>query len=187
MSAEVSTVTSVLSGGGVGGSNMIGMGLSARRADAASDPRIVVVPAILGASVACAWVGGVAALAKSTGDVDGSLHSLFLGGVAAWSLSTASLGPALPAYAADLAPERHRGLSTALFRSCGDAGFVLAPVGLGAFADCGSPPLAMGALAFGAASTGLTFAALGTPHPPISSLNTNMHNTKSELPLKREK
>ena len=50
-------------------------------------------------------------------------------------LSTASLGPALPAFAADLAPPRERGVATALFRSCGDVGFVLTPVAIGALAD----------------------------------------------------
>ena len=41
-------------------------------------------------------------------------------------------------YAASLAPPHARGLHTALFRSCGDVGFVLAPCGLGLLAEARS-------------------------------------------------
>lgn len=165
--------------------DLAAVGYSSRRADAVSDRRLVIVPSILGSSAACLWVGGVAALARGGGggggaEADGALltaggeiggdqallHAAFLSGVAAWSLATASMGPALPAYAADLAPEGRRGLSTALFRSCGDVGFVLTPVALGALADATSPPIAMAALAVGAASTGVAFGALGSPPTP---------------------
>lgn len=150
--------------GGMALVDLAAVGPTSRRADAVSDARVVVVPAILGAAAACAWVGAVASVARHDGDPDGSLHSLFLAGVAAWSVATASLGPTLPAYAAHLAPEGRRGIATALFRSCGDVGFVLTPVALGALADVTSPPAAMVALGGGAATAGLAFAALGTPH-----------------------
>ena len=45
------------------------------------------------------------------------------------------LGPAPAAYAADVAPEQARGLAMGLFRTFGDIGFVLGPVGLGLLAD----------------------------------------------------
>ncbi len=45
------------------------------------------------------------------------------------------LGPAPAAYAADVAPAQARGLAMGLFRTFGDIGFVLGPVGLGLLAD----------------------------------------------------
>ena len=48
---------------------------------------------------------------------------------------TGILGPAPAAYAADIAPPGMRGISMGLYRTFGDAGFVIGPVALGALAD----------------------------------------------------
>jgi DHA1 family multidrug resistance protein-like MFS transporter len=45
------------------------------------------------------------------------------------------LGPAPAAYAADVAPEKARGLAMGMFRTFGDIGFVVGPLGMGALAD----------------------------------------------------
>lgn len=90
-------------------------------------------------------------------------HDLFLAGVGSWSLGTALLGPALPAYAAGLAPPERRGLTIALFRSCGDVGFVAAPLALGAVSDFAGPPVAMLALAASAAAAASWFAIAARP------------------------
>lgn len=45
------------------------------------------------------------------------------------------VGPAPAAYAADIAPEGMRGVSMGLYRTFGDAGFVIGPVMLGSIAD----------------------------------------------------
>ena len=45
------------------------------------------------------------------------------------------LGPAPAAYAADVAPEQARGLAMGLFRTFGDIGFVIGPLGMGGLAD----------------------------------------------------
>jgi MFS family permease len=50
-------------------------------------------------------------------------------------LGTGIVGPAPAAYAADIAPPGLRGVSMGLFRTFGDAGFVIGPVLLGALAD----------------------------------------------------
>ncbi|KAL1518955.1 hypothetical protein AB1Y20_003225 [Prymnesium parvum] len=152
--------------------DLAAVGSSSSRADAVKDRRLVIVPAVIGASAGCAWVGAVAALAQGGDWPVGSLHSFFLGGVAVWSLSTASLGPALPAYVADLCPSAQRGLATALFRSCGDVGFVVTPVALGYLSDASSTPIAMATLSVAAASTGCLFAAFGTPVTPHASAST---------------
>ena len=84
-----------------------------------------------------------------------------MAGVLAWCLGTMALGPALPAYAASLAPNEARGLAIALFRSCGDLGFVVAPVALGVLADRVGTPAAMLALALGASASAGTFGVYG--------------------------
>jgi MFS family permease len=48
---------------------------------------------------------------------------------------TGILGPAPAAYAADIAPPGMRGITMGLYRTFGDAGFVIGPVALGALAD----------------------------------------------------
>lgn len=45
------------------------------------------------------------------------------------------LGPAPAAYAADVAPEKARGLAMGMFRTFGDIGFVIGPLGMGGLAD----------------------------------------------------
>lgn len=71
-------------------------------------------------------------------------------------LGTGIVGPAPAAYAADIAPEGMRGITMGLYRTFGDAGFVIGPVLLGWVADLSS----LGwALAFDAAIL-VTIAAL---------------------------
>jgi MFS family permease len=48
---------------------------------------------------------------------------------------TGILGPAPAAYAADIAPPGMRGVTMGLYRTFGDAGFVIGPVALGGLAD----------------------------------------------------
>ena len=50
-------------------------------------------------------------------------------------LGTGILGPAPAAYAADIAPPGMRGVTMGLYRTFGDAGFVIGPVALGGLAD----------------------------------------------------
>ncbi|KAJ1460590.1 major facilitator superfamily domain-containing protein [Pelagophyceae sp. CCMP2097] len=125
--------------------------------------RAITVPSLLGCAVAVALCGYVSVVdAGTVAPGEWSQHDLFLAS-ALWSLCTAARGPVLPAYAAALSPEAQRGASTALFRSCGDVGFVAAPVLLGACADAYGPREAMGALALSTAASAALFAAHGTP------------------------
>ena len=50
-------------------------------------------------------------------------------------IGTGILGPAPAAYAADIAPPGMRGITMGLYRTFGDAGFVIGPVALGGLAD----------------------------------------------------
>jgi len=50
-------------------------------------------------------------------------------------LGTGIVGPAPAAYAADIAPDGMRGVTMGLYRTFGDAGFVIGPVLLGSLAD----------------------------------------------------
>lgn len=50
-------------------------------------------------------------------------------------IGTGIVGPAPAAYAADIAPPGMRGITMGLYRTFGDAGFVIGPVALGALAD----------------------------------------------------
>lgn len=70
--------------------------------------------------------------------------SMFAASTEAWMFVSASvvlgigsgvLGPAPAAYAADVAPERARGLAMGMFRTFGDIGFVIGPLGMGGLAD----------------------------------------------------
>ena len=90
-------------------------------------------------------------------------HDVFLSGVLAWCVGTMAIGPALPAYAAALAPSNARGVAIALFRSCGDVGFVVAPVVLGLLADHAGTPAAMVALALSAGVSAGAFGVFGRP------------------------
>ena len=76
------------------------------------------------------------------------------------ALSTAALGPTLPAYAADLVPEAKRGLGLAAFRSAGDVGFVGAPLALGLCADAFGAPAALAGLAGASVASAGAFAVL---------------------------
>ena len=90
-------------------------------------------------------------------------HPQFLAAVALWSATTAALGPTLPSYAASLVPEASRGLGLAAFRSCGDVGFVVAPLALGLVADAAGAPAALLALSAGTAASAAAFAARARP------------------------
>ncbi len=59
-------------------------------------------------------------------------------------VATAMAGPAPAAYAADISPPHLRGLGMGMFRSAGDAGFMIGPPMLGAIADWTSYELALG-------------------------------------------
>ena len=72
---------------------------------------------------------GLSVFAFSTG------VSTFVLGAFVFGIGSGVLGPAPAAYAADVAPEKARGLAMGLFRTFGDVGFVIGPLGLGALAD----------------------------------------------------
>ena len=139
--------------------------------DYVSDRRLVAVPSLLATAVAVACVGCVAHAAEPS-------HDLFLASLSLWSLSTAFLGPTLPAFASDIAPPEHRALAISLFRSCGDLGFVVAPVALGLLQDDFGPRAASLCLASATALSALAFARYGALHPPpkvsISATTTQL-------------
>ncbi len=66
--------------------------------------------------------------------VSGNVWVFVLAGVI-HGVGTGIVGPAPAAYAADMAPPGSRGVTMGLFRTFGDAGFVIGPVLLGALAD----------------------------------------------------
>ncbi len=66
--------------------------------------------------------------------VSGEVWVFVLAGVL-HGLGTGVVGPAPAAYAADLAPADMRGMTMSLYRTFGDAGFVIGPVLLGSLAD----------------------------------------------------
>ncbi len=82
------------------------------------------------------------------------------------SIGTSIAGPAPAAYAADIAPERVRGLALGLYRSAGDAGFVLGPPLLGALADATSIGGGLWANAGLVAGSTLLFALVATETVP---------------------
>lgn len=84
--------------------------------------------------------------------------SFFLVASLALAVGTALLGPAPAAYAADIAPERSRGLAMGIFRSAGDLGFVTGPFLLGGLADLSSLRTALAANAVLIALSALAFA-----------------------------
>ena len=155
--------------GAMATADLLAVGAASRAADRAhGDARGVVLPGVLGSALACACIGALAAGWLPGGEpssaVEHARHPLFLAGVAAWAVATASVGPALPAFAAALAREpTHRGAYVALFRTSGDVGFVLAPLALGYLADYSGAPNAMVALAGVVASAAGVFSVLGKP------------------------
>ena len=155
--------------GAMATADLLAVGAASRAADRAhGDARGVVLPGVLGSALACACIGALAAGWLPGGEpssaVEHARHPLFLAGVAAWAVATASVGPALPAFAAALAREpAHRGAYVALFRTSGDVGFVLAPLALGYLADYSGAPNAMVALAGVVASAAGVFSVLGKP------------------------
>jgi MFS family permease len=60
---------------------------------------------------------------------------MFLTASVVLGIGSGVLGPAPAAYAADVAPEKARGLAMGLFRTFGDIGFVIGPLGMGGLAD----------------------------------------------------
>ena len=155
--------------GAMATADLLAVGAASRAADRAhGDARGVVLPGVLGSALACACLGALAAgwlpSGEPTSTVEHARYPLFLAGVAAWAVATASVGPALPAFAAGLAREpTHRGAYVALFRTSGDVGFVLAPLALGYLADYSGAPNAMVALAGVVASAAGVFSVLGKP------------------------
>ena len=156
--------------GAMATTDLVAVGAASRAADRAyGDARSIVVPGIIGSAMACACVGVLAGHVPPTASgleaLDGfeqMHHPLFLVGVGAWAAATASVGPALPAFAASLARQpAHRGAYVALFRTSGDIGFVLAPVALGYLADYSSAPNAMVVLAGVVASATSVFGVFG--------------------------
>jgi len=125
--------------------------------DKIADKRYVVCGSILGSAAGLLAVSWVAMAAEASGDPD---QLAFLGAVSLWALSTAALGPTLPAYAAELVPEAKRGLGLAAFRSEGDVGFVGAPLALGLCADAFGAPAALAGLAGASVASAGAFAVL---------------------------
>lgn len=60
---------------------------------------------------------------------------LFVAAAVVLGVGSGVLGPAPAAYAADVAPEKARGLAMGMFRTFGDIGFVIGPLGMGGLAD----------------------------------------------------
>lgn len=83
------------------------------------------------------------------------------------AIGTATIGPAPAAFVADIAPPDLRGLAMGLYRSAGDAGFLLGPIALGALADATSISIGLtaNAVLFVIATTQFGFAARERPIP----------------------
>jgi MFS family permease len=84
-------------------------------------------------------------------------------------LGTGIVGPAPAAYAADIAPPDMRGVSMGLYRTFGDAGFVIGPVLLGGLADIAGFGWALAFDAIVLVSIALLFAVFAreTLHRPV--------------------
>ena len=134
---------------------------AATLSDMVPDRRLVAVPSLLVTAFSVALVGCIAGAPEPN-------HQAFLGALALWAVSTAALGPTLPAFASDIAPKDHIGLAISLFRSCGDVGFVVAPLALGLILDEFGPQAAAMALATAVTASALSFARFGKP-PSLSS------------------
>ena len=137
--------------------DLAGVGPASWLSDKIADKRYVVCGSLVGSAAAVLAVAYVALQAEASGQPD---QLAFLGAVSLWALSTAALGPTLPAYAADLVPEAQRGLGLAAFRSAGDVGFVGAPLALGIVADAFGAPAALAGLAGASVASAGAFAVL---------------------------
>ena len=84
-------------------------------------------------------------------------HAGFLISAGLLALGTAVVGPAPAAYTADISPPELYGLSMGLYRTAGDAGFVLGPLLLGALADLTSIGWALAANGIIVAAAALFF------------------------------
>jgi MFS family permease len=93
----------------------------------------VIVPAGIAIS------GALVAMAGAESTVTFTVSAVAL------AIGTAALGPAPAAFASDIAPESLRGFAMGLYRSAGDAGFLLGPVLLGLLADRTSIQLGLAA------------------------------------------
>jgi dipeptide/tripeptide permease len=137
--------------------------LAAWLGDAVADRRRVVVPATLGC-----------AAAVSTIALGGADPHVFGGALLFWSLSTACVGPAVSAYAAEIVPKERRGLGVSLYRCAGDVGFVGAPFALGLVADFGGTQPALLLLGAATACCAGAFAHAGEPvqRAPATAVKT---------------
>jgi DHA1 family multidrug resistance protein-like MFS transporter len=149
------------SAGGLGGLfavmaiiNLLGVGPAAWVADRFGR-KWAIVPA--GVLVAAALL-----LMATAGD-----NQTFVAAALLLAIGTATIGPAPAAYVADIAPPDLRGLAMGLYRSAGDAGFLLGPIALGALADATSIQVALAANAgiFVVATTQFGVAARERPTP----------------------
>jgi MFS family permease len=103
--------------------------------------------------------------------VSGNVWIFILAGVI-HGIGTGIVGPAPAAYAADIAPPGMRGITMGLFRTFGDAGFVIGPVLLGALADLAGFGWALAFNAMVLVSFALLFAVFAREtlkRPPILS------------------
>lgn len=96
--------------------------LAGRIVDRVSRP-LVITLSLIGAAVALAAI----VLAPSVA----VLHA----GMIAMGVTTGIGGPAVAAYAVDVSPEDRRGPAMGLMRFCGDLGYLVGPVSLGALVD----------------------------------------------------
>ncbi|MEE8369308.1 MAG: MFS transporter, partial [Dehalococcoidia bacterium] len=103
--------------------------------------------------------------------VSGNVWVFVLAGVI-HGVGSGIVGPAPAAYAADMAPPGSRGITMGLFRTFGDAGFVIGPVLLGALADLAGFGWALAFNAMVLVSFALLFAVFAREtlkRPPILS------------------
>ena len=103
--------------------------------------------------------------------VSGNVWIFILAGVI-HGIGTGIVGPAPAAYAADIAPPGMRGITMGLYRTFGDAGFVIGPVLLGALADLAGFGWALAFNALVLVSFALLFAVFAREtlkRPPILS------------------
>ena len=101
-------------------------------------------------------------------DMQGDNQLLFLSTLGVWALGAACLGPTIPAYANDVIPAAHRGVGVALFRSCGDLGFMTAPVLVGALVDATSLQIGAQGMALGVCGSAAVYALGAVPSKRLS-------------------
>jgi MFS family permease len=88
----------------------------------------------------------------------------FVGASMVLSVGSGILGPAPPAYAAEVAPPERRGAAMGLYRSVGDLGFVIGPPTVGFIIDHGGFGWAFTTAGMALAGTALLFAWLAGAH-----------------------